>query len=203
MFVSDKHHQGAVRMKRIILAISGIFWLQLAFIGYNMGDPTAEQSFVRVDAEASEVLTASAIDSPFADQTDPIDLDTVYPDDETAEDLTSAFARPTRAVAAQPRREIARRLRRPARNTFVESTQAIRPVTIAYNTYQPVAFRVQPEPRRIRTEYPQRVDITTERSEVRASAKMPSSKKKGFFAKSFNVIKKPYDWLKAVGSAIR
>lgn len=196
-------NQGVVQMKRIVFAISSIFCLQAAFIGYNLGDPAAEQSFVRTDEAAAEVLTASALEVPFADEVEVAAVDGSYlsEQDETPAALPAAV-RAVRAVVA-PERVAVRRVRRPDRNTFVMNASAIRPVRIQYKTYDAVAFREQPAPRLTRTEYPQTADVLSERRQFEASAKIAPRKKKGFFAKSLNVIKKPYDWLKAVGSAIK
>jgi hypothetical protein len=203
MFVIGKHQQGAFGMKKIILAISGIFCLQLGFIGFNLGDPAAEQSFVRRDDEAAEVLTASAIETPFEDSVVPAEFDDSILDDEVVQDLdTDVSVRSVRSEATTER-SVVRRARKPMRNTFVENANAIRPVRIQYKTYDAVAFRPQTAPRVMRTEYPQVTAPSYEQRQFETSARIAPKKKKGFFAKSLNVIKKPYDWLKAVGSAIK
>lgn len=190
-------------MARTILAISGIFCLQVAFIGYNLGDPAAEQSFVRTDAAATESLMASAIDSPYtgtvaAAELDQTDFDTVSESPEVGD------PRVMRAAAAEPERSVVRRARKPVLNTFVENAVVSSPMKIRFKTYNAVAFRERPGALSIgRTEYPQLPNAASEPSQLQASTKDAPAKKRGFFRKSLKVITKPYDWLKTVGAALK
>lgn len=189
-------------MKKIVLAISGIFCLQLAFIGFNLGDPAAEQSFVRMDEEATGTLAAAAVESPLGDEVATADFDDSVLDRDPTAPVDSRSA--ARRIVPQPAESaVVRRARRPVRSTFVESETAIRPVKIEYKTYDAVAFRPQTAPRVMRTEFPRAVEPTWEGRDFQTSAKNAPRKKKGFFAKSLTIIKKPYDWLKTVGSALK
>ncbi|HQZ95473.1 MAG TPA: hypothetical protein PLP21_04095 [Pyrinomonadaceae bacterium] len=188
-------------MKKLVLAISGVFCLQLGFIAYHSSDPAAETSFLVVDEQATDRSLKSNVVEPFVGNGEiaEFDPDSLDETPETYEIERSFYPRPD--SAPQTARYVARK--RPALNTFVSQNTAddLRPVSVTYNVYQPVEFKTRSI--RPRTEYPRAIaDQAPQTYEM--NAKIASKpKKKNFFGKTLAVVKKPYDWLKAVGSTIK
>lgn len=109
-----------------------------------------------------------------------------------------------RNQAIQRRLAVSTRRKRPTLNTYVpsNSVENLKPVTILYQRHDAIVFKSQPD--KPRTEYPGAMMSYQEPKTYELSAKASSRpKKKGFFAKALPVLKKPYNWLKAVGSIFR
>ena len=191
-------------MKKLILAISGIFCLQLGFIAYHSGDPSADTSFLVVDERASDGNLTASVSQPLVVQQTIAELDQ-EPDfvDETRDfDLIERTA-DVRPVYSPQIVRFTRR-KRPVLNTFVSENniEKLQPVNVTYRLHDGVEFKTQSA--RPRTEFPRAMSATQDPRTYELSANVaPRRKKKGFFAKSLTVIKKPYDWLKAVGSTFK
>lgn len=188
-------------MKKLILAISGVFCLQLGFIAYHSSDPAAETSFLVVDERASDhSLTATVAQPPMLPQTI-ADLEPEFVEEEPDYDLIERTADVRSLYSPQPARYIPRR--RPKLNTFVSANnfENLKPVNVTYRLYDGVEFKTQSA--KPRTEYPRAVPEQTPRTYELNAKNAPRQKKRGFFAKSLKIVTKPYDWLKAVGSTIK
>lgn len=176
-------------MRGPVLGIAAVFVLQLGVIGYG----TASRIF-DAPADVSSITTAA---QPLPLITD-ADFNEFEPDalnhERFAETETyrAAYARATRGRATT------------ARNAGVRNFPTeFRPVTINVPSPSPYTFAAY-EPQQSRTEYP--LTQASDRDPVNyvASAKASSVRqKRGFFVKTLSVIKKPYDWMKAVGSKLK
>ncbi|MEQ1606043.1 MAG: hypothetical protein ABL999_14360 [Pyrinomonadaceae bacterium] len=188
-------------MKKLILAISGVFCLQLGFIAYHASDPAAETSFLVIDERATDRSLKGNVVEPFVGNAEIAELDPEFLDEAPETDEVERYVDPRPGFPPQTATYIRRK--RPALNTFVSQNTAddLRPVSVTYNVYRPVEFKTQST--RPRTEYPRAVADQAPQS-FEMNAKIASKpKKKNFFGKTLAVVKKPYDWLKAVGSTLK
>ena len=194
-------HGGIREMKKLILAISGVFCLQLGFIAYHASDPSAETSFLVIDERATDRSLKGNVAEPFVDDVDIAEFEPEMLDEAPDIDDTERYIDQRPEIVPQTARYVRRK--RPALNTFVSQNTAddLRPVNVTYSVYQPVEFKTQSA--RPRTEYPRAIaDQAPQAYEM--NAKIASKpKKRNFFGKTFAVVKKPYDWLKAVGSTFK
>ena len=192
-------HRKAI-MKKLIFGIVAVFFLQLGFIAYHASDPSAETSFLVVDKNASDSILAASVSQPgvvdeiavFDTDDESVEPEIIQPD-HSPENVTGAVYSP-RFVKQTTRK-------RPALNKFValNEFEKLRPVTVTYRRYDSVEFKTRNVPDR--TEYPLPRVSNPEPKTYELSAKAVSpKKKKGLFAR---VIRKPYDWLKAVGSVFK
>ncbi len=190
-------------MKKLILAISGVFCLQLGFIAYNASDSASENSFIVIDEGPSDTFLASSVVVPFFDQKPhdiqfesvTADLDEYVAPDVSAKRHDPSATLSTRTPTWQPRK-------RREMNTFVasEKFETLKPVKVTYRTHDGVEFK-QFDPRRERTEYPAAQASDREAKTFQIAGKQSSGKKKkNMFVR---VITKPYDWLKAIGSTFK
>ena len=172
-------------MKKPLLGIFAVFCLQLGFIAYNAIIP-AEGSPMNVD----EVATTAAPLPVFSD------LDFVSSVPVSAPELTSDPEAPRAQRSGVPRPRSAS----VKNNDFRVFQTDFKSVSITVPKPSPFTFAVR-EPS-TRTEYPTTAapERTPAAYEVRT---LERRKKRNFFAKSLAVVKKPYDWLKAVGSKLR
>ena len=203
LFINGKRFGMGVfeEMKKLILAILGVFCLQLGFIAYHSSDPAAETSFLVVDERASDhSLAANVPQPPILPQTI-AELEPEFFEDAPDYDLIGRTADVRAVYSTQTARYIPRR--RPALNTFVSENnlEDLRPVNVTYRLYDGVEFK--PQPARARTEYPRAMPERAPRNYELNTKIAPRHKKKGFFAKSLTIVKKPYDWLKAIGSTLK
>lgn len=176
MFIIDKHLT-ETHMKRRVLGIIAVFCLQLAFVGYTVIDSPIETA-VAVNEVGGAPLTPApniADDEFFAEYTPPAD-------DEIAVVNGERGANKRAAVVSQ-----------------VSYKRAARPpASRNVDAYQFTAVKTTVD-RRTRTEYPQATAPDGESKSYQLSARHRSGKR-SFLSKSVSVIKKPYDWLKALGS---
>ncbi|MFT3743890.1 MAG: hypothetical protein QM785_06295 [Pyrinomonadaceae bacterium] len=187
-------------MKKLILAISGVFCLQLGFIAYHANDPSAETSFLAIDERATDRSLKGNVAVPFVESAEIAEFEPEFLDEAPDVDESERYFDPRPDFTPQTARYTRRK--RPALNTFVQNTNDdLRPVNVTYSVYQPVEFKTQSA--RPRTEYPRAIaDQAPQTYEM--NAKIASKpKKKNFFGKTLAVVKKPYDWLKAVGSTFK
>lgn len=188
-------------MKKLILAISGVFCLQLGFIAYHASDPTAETSFLVVNEQATDRSLAVSVTEPSPYEITVADLGPEVIDEPASPEKPERVIPDREVYSVQTARHQPRK--RPALNTFVSqnAVTSLRPVNVTYRLHQGVEFK--PQASASRTEYPQAMPEHNVRS-YELSAKVASPpKKKGFFSKALPIIKKPYDWLKAVGSTFK
>lgn len=175
-------------MRGPILGIIAVFMLQLGVIGYG-----TISRFFDASAEVAAVFTPS---QPLAELSElDFDIDTAPAAD------TLVFNQTVDAPEVANVRT-ARRLTtvRPAIRTFETD---FRPVTITVPTPSPYTFAV------FEPQAPQTETLMTQASEPNgvnhetSARSVDIRRKRGFLAKTFTVIKKPYDWMKVVGSRLK
>jgi hypothetical protein len=188
-------------MKKLILAISGVFCLQLGFIAYHANDPAAETSFLVVDERATDRSLKGNVVEPFVGDVEVAEFEPEFLDEAPETDTIERNIASRPDLSPQTATYVRRK--RPALNSFVSQNTAddLRPVSVTYNVYQPVEFKTRST--HPRTEYPRAIaDQAPQTFEM--NAKIASKpKKKNFLGKTLAVVKKPYDWLKAVGSTFK
>lgn len=191
-------------MKKLILAISSVFCLQLGFIAYNADDPASGNSFVKIDERGNDTYLRASVSQPFVqDQVIsdiPVDNIVDQPEIVTVADDEPIDPQYSRAIHAS--RGSRSQRKRSELNTFVslENPTALKPVNVTYRIHNGVEFK-QYEPRSQRTEYPVIPVAERDTKNYQLSAKTDTrQKKKNLFVR---VIKKPYDWLKAIGSTFK
>lgn len=87
--------------------------------------------------------------------------------------------------------------------TLASSKTVKFPAVRAVNRVPQLTARRKPSETKFRIEYPQEKAFDLESKNYQISARtVPQPKKRSFFSKSMSVIKKPYDWLKALGSKL-
>lgn len=188
-------------MKKLLSGMFAVALLQIGFIAYHANDPSAESSFVEVSEDATVPAIASRVSDPFEAPQDIALLEDewdVEAIDAPVTALTRVIRRPT--VTSQPARPMSKR--RPL-NSYVASAnlEQLRPVRVEYKLHSPVAFKAPSGPR-ILTEFPTAA-LSAEVPESKSGMARTldaKKKKRNLFVR---VVTKPYDWLKAVGSALR
>ncbi len=178
-------------MKGPILGILTIFLLQLGFISYTQVNSILEST--------AEIGPISAPANPFPAYSD---LDLV---DADASDVEIAYSAPTvrsraKHVVASPRPI----RKRPVFRTFETE---LAPVAIRVPRSSPYVFASYDKPAtpEKRTERPPTVVATVARIEdepIRVNT-VERKKRRNFASKALAVIRKPFDWVKAVGSKLR
>jgi hypothetical protein len=163
--------------------------LQLGVIGYG-----TISRFFDAAAEVAEVGTPA---QPLATLSD-LDVVDVSPEPEADTVVLPRIVNaPESAAVRTSRRQV---VTRPAIRTFETD---FRPVTITVPTPSPYSFAAY-EPQAPRTETPKTQTSDAEPlNYVASSRSVDVRNKRGFMAKTFTVIKKPYDWMKAVGSKLK
>ena len=167
-------------MKGPILGIIAVFCLQLGFTLYTT-----------IDREIGEMVAVGAV----------TDGTTLLADADQDYDLPETFisapasqrpvlnSRPTFVSAKRPEKLPASR------------SVTFEPVLIAYQKYPEIKFKT--ENPRITPPVVSEAKTFQASAEVRtATATRATREKRSFFSKSVAVIRKPYDWLKAVGSRL-
>ena len=163
-------------MKRPVFGIIAMFCLQLGFIAYNAIDRPSD-ALVAVN----EVVSGT---NPIADV--PNILNGVDDEEFSVSPPESRKSRRPNVAAFVYIKHIAK----------VSTT---RPINAAP---QYVALQ-KPLETTIRIEYPKAMPIVSKSENYQPSSPIaPRSEKRSFVSKSFSVLKKPYDWLKALGSRI-
>jgi hypothetical protein len=178
MFIIDKHLT-ETHMKRTVLGIIAVFCLQLAFVGYTVLDSPIETA-VAVN-EVDGVLPAQA---PNISDAEFFAEDTGRSGDEIA------LINPDRGANERPTAVSQAGYKRAAKQ----------PASRTVDAYQFASVKKVVDIK-ARTEYPEasRPDLESRTYELSARNR---PKKRSFFSKSVSVIKKPYDWLKALGSRV-
>ncbi len=163
-------------MKNSVLGIIAIFCAQLAFIGYSyLGQPIDT-------ASVSPVGTFTQLSAVFEREPDSV-VGVRSRGHATIPVSRKAVTAPTFITAKKT-------IKLPSRNAIDRTNGLValqRPIVITY-----------------RTEYPSTSAASRESDDrgYTASAK-PYDEKKSLVSKALPVLKKPYDWLKAIGSKFR
>ena len=171
MFVSDKHQQrGVLNMKWPILGILAVSCLQLGFTAYNAIDRPIEM-LVAVNAIPVGATLVADVPDPSASY------------DEVR------FVAPTRNNS-------------PALATLVSSKKVESSPAARGSNSSPQLVAMQKPFETVTIKYSRAGAITSESEKFQPSTTTttPQSEKRSLAAKSVAVIKKPYDWLKALGS---
>ena len=169
-------------MKPTILGIIlVVLCLQLGFIVYS-----AVERQMDTLVAVNEISTASVANADIPETWDNLDLLHTDADREIDDEVVAASAKRTIRRPSGTRRSL---------NRIVASPVNFEPVVIAYKKLPAVEFH---------TEHPQNLPASTEPPTYSFPAKSASrpEKRRSFLLKSVAVLKKPYDWLKAVGSRI-
>ena len=173
-------------MKRLVLGISIIFCLQLGFIAYTAIDnPIETLPVVNDDAHDSMSLTNAPAISDYdefwkADENDP-----------NRKEITLS-------------KSLRRTSKRSSGTIQASSKKFIRNPVSRQIIFEPVVIAIKKSPEiKFRTEYPHSASTAREFKNRISSRSIPRAEKKSFFTKSVSVLKKPYDWLKAVASRIK
>lgn len=162
-------------MKGPILGILTIFFLQLGFVAYQGAEATLNLAYTPINPIRSPRLAV-------ADLNEIDDLDTTV---ETISGSRDDISEP--GISARPSTAaFARRTNKKIRPTFEPDRQASSDVfTATVITYRkPAESRIKSEPKPVELPGP-----------------LPESPKRSFLSKTAGVIKKPYKWIKSVGSA--
>jgi hypothetical protein len=175
-------------MKGPVLGIAAVFILQLVVIGYG----TASR-FFDAPVEIGSVATSS---QPLPHISDADFVEFELDDNVNAGVKERDDLRPVHVKAS--------RSRTIAKGSGVRTFDTqFRPVTI--NVPKPSSYTFSAyEPSQPRTEFPLTQASDRDPVTYETSAKtMAVRRKKSFIAKAFSVIKKPYDWMKVVGSKLK
>lgn len=174
-------------MKWPIFGILAVFLLQLGVIGYGSAD-----RYFAADPDVA------AIAIPFDELPTVTDRDLETLDPNPPDLVSGPLVAQNTSQAIRTRSSVSRK---GVVRTFDTD---FRPVTIRVPEPSPYTFAVlEPEPQR--TERPKSVAASEFGDVLKpTSARIVEKKKKrSFMAKTFSVIKKPYDWMKAVGSKLK
>jgi hypothetical protein len=174
-------------MNRLVLGIIIVFCLQLGYVAY-----TAINSPIETWVAVNEVTSGT---NPIADPiSDPVEF--LNEDADLEPNGVNS-----EKIASTPER---RKSKRSAGATLVSSKEVVKipAARIVNRVPQFVALR-KPSETTLRTEYPRVILYDRESENYQLSAKtVQRSKKRSFISKSFSVLKKPYDLLKALGSRL-
>jgi hypothetical protein len=176
-------------MRGPILGIAAVFFLQLGVIGYG-----TVTRFFEAPAEVNSIAT-NAEPLPTISDSEFFEFE---PETGVEADIIATNAvRPVYVSSRRVRQET------PKRSGFRTFDTQFKPVTINVPKPSPYTFAAY-EPQLQRTEYPltQASDRGPVNYEVSAKT-VDVRNRRGFFAKTLTVIKKPYDWMKAVGSKLK
>jgi hypothetical protein len=176
-------------MKTLILGIVVVFCAQLAFIGYT---------FLDRPIDTASVTPVSKFSTPTA-SFEPDDTIMVVRSGGPAierPEFVREITKPTVTVAK-------RTVPVPRKNYFERSPEFAslqQPIVITYRTGTPIVFRneypLAPTPSR-------QADDRGYTTSVETYYEKPKKEKKNFASRTQTVLKKPYDWLKAIGTKLK
>ncbi|MFZ1702558.1 MAG: hypothetical protein WBO10_14455 [Pyrinomonadaceae bacterium] len=189
-------------MKRPILGIIAVFCSQFAFIGYNFLEQAIDISLIKPVAEAEQPL--STLDS----MTDTIEVvRTCSPDAEIREKKREFVEWPTPVVR---KAVFVKRKNRVEQKFDIAALQ--KPVLIKYRKSDPFVFKSQtdrPDTLRDQTAILREKRSLTpneRRKQDRTATSVDKDsvprEKRSLFAKALPVIKKPFDWIKAISQKL-
>lgn len=179
MFIIDKRQHGGNTMKGPILGIIAVFCLQLGFTLYTA-----------IDREVGEMVAVGAVTDGTTLLAD-ADQDYDIPDT-----LVSTPASQRNIVRTAPILVSSKR----SEKTPAARLVTFEPVLIAYQKYPEIKFKT--ETPRVTPPVASEAKAFQPSAEVRTATTRAAREKRSFFSKSVAVIRKPYDWLKAVGSRL-
>lgn len=172
-------------MKKLILGIIAVFCLQVGFIVYNAPDTVGDMVSKTADYPVE----------PLNNATEPLELVDTLPD-ESDTVLTARSDNPDafRPVIAQHRGVSTQFERRSVK--VVAKAPIFRSTVITIPPQKPVEFSFKNEYAALAT------PVSSENYDV-AVVETRRQEKRSLVSKALPIIKKPYDWLKAVGSKIK
>ena len=181
-------------MKGWVLGIVGVFCLQLGFIAFTAIDRPFGTLIAVNEITVGTNPVASTLDIP---------NDAEFLDSQTDQGISEVLG-DVLTVSSSPRRN-RRTAGIPGRSSkkFVK-TPISRPVN-----FDSVIIAVRKHPEiKFKTEYPRAAAIERALRNNQPSAQTipppyPQPEKKSFASKSLSVLKKPYDWLKALGAKLK
>ncbi len=177
-------------MKRMVLGVIAVFVVQAGFIGYTS-----------LERRSDEVVAANGVvadSGPLAD--DPVIVSDLDPSRPNLNSLPGDRIG-TNLVAYVPER----RLRRPSSAAHPLIARSTRPlVSPTTAIFEPRIILVPTAETRRGNEHPGTIANASRLTGSPAISKPAGrAEKRSFAAKSVAVLKKPYDWLKAVASRMR
>lgn len=173
-------------MKHLVLGIIIVFCLQLGYVAY-----TAINSPLGELAAVDEIATGAA---PIADPEPAADLSSEDADSNSYRSETEKIR-----SASEPRKN----KHFAGINEVSNSEVGKLPVSRTVNRRPQFAASRKSLETKIVIEYPQVIPVERESANYQLSARIiQSSKKRSLISKSFSILKKPYDWAKALGSRI-
>jgi len=182
VFIIDKHLlKGDLEVKQTMLGILVVLCMQFGFIVYSAVERPLDPLVA-----VNEIPMLSVANADVPETWDGLDLLDTNPDREVGGDVAFASAKRTIRRPSGTRRSL---------NNIVTGPVNFEPVVIAYQKLPAVEFR---------TEYPQNLPVSSKPANYQLPAKtvpLPE-RKRSFLSRSAAVLKKPYDWLKAVGSRL-
>ena len=174
-------------MKWWILGIISVFCLQLGFIEYTAIDRRFETLVAVNEVTSDSDSTANALAILNGDEF--LNLDA---------DQDSSGANIEEIAVSTPYR---RKSKRP--DAVVYRTKAVKARSaIGVKSVPQFVALLKPTQITIRTEHPTAIAGASENKPLLAQS-VPRSPKRSFISKSVSVLKKPYDWLKAIGSRLK
>lgn len=172
-------------MKRVVLSMMAVFFVQAAFIAYTA-----------IERESDEIVAENGVPAIWG----PAKNDTVMVAD-AEPPVTDSEPLAGESIKANVVVYVRRRSVAPQ----ILADRRIRPVTRTTNAiFEPQIIKVPIAKARPMTE----LALTTSnrpdtKGTLAVSRTVPRPEKRSFAAKSVSVLKKPYDWLKAVASRMR
>ncbi len=185
MFIIDKHLDHKI-MKWPLLGIIAVICLQLVFVAFNALDRSREP----VLAVKSVVTGTNAVAGPFGESIDTEDI-SIATGNRTASRTGKAYASVSNRLRNIEPNYVADK--RPAAALYIK-TARVNPELVAME--RPFESTVVTYPG-----YPQAIRPVAE-ADYQMTARIASAESRSFASKTFSVIKKPYKWLKALGSKL-
>ena len=178
-------------MKRLFLGIVFVFCIELGFVAYTAIDQQSQQS-----VGVSEI---TGVTTPPADLTS------------TADPVGSLQRDSVRGSERNQKKEVAysnvdrHLLNRRADRSLISRKIVARSSTAKVVNVRPQSFALQKQSETtLTTANPSPLPLNRESKNFKTMARDVSrSKNKSFLSKTVSVVKKPYDWLKAIGSRLR
>ena len=190
-------------MKKLILA-SGIFVVFLLEVGFGVYVAFERRYESGLNARNKAIQEVELI--PTSDSTAglPPDDSTVAYLDEPEESVPAAKSYQS-IQQSEPRTALPNHTKK--RNSPISkvkrSAVAIEPVTITYRVSEPYQFKTREENKIQRTQAKKIAIATAPQKAEPQKKELRKAENKSFIAKTVPIIKKPYDWLKALASKLR
>ena len=178
-------------MKKLIIGIVAIICLDIGFILSRSTAPEGEVASVNL-GETGSVATAPPADAPV-----PVtNVEPAAPDVDKVEDIAVRPSIPVRkSITVQHRARSRTHGRILARHRRTPSGPKFQDTTILYAVHKPIELK---------TANPPAAGGVAERSQLppkKAEAE-PKKPNRSFIARAIPIVKKPYDWIKALATKI-